>query len=174
MKNFGMPTMAIEGAPVINIGGAVSTGPEAGDYHILVTDAALGKSKSERPNLQLELTVKDDPNHAAKEGKKLTKMFQSLPQDSDDEDKRKVMQGMLKRLVYDGFGVKWPTEPKALDPRIFVGKKAWIRLAKKKNEQTGEDRSEVVAVALTQDKLPASKGAQTGPVDGKAAGSRRR
>ena len=163
--------MAIEGAPTINVGGAVSNGAEPGDYHVIISDAALGTSKTGRPNLQLELTVKDDPNHVAKEGKKLTKMFQSLAQASDDEDKVKTMNGMLKRMVFDGLGVKWPTEPKPLDPRVFAGKKAWVRLDRKKNEQTGEDRSEVIAIALTADKLPAKKGV---PTIAAAAGSRRR
>ena len=165
--------MAIEGAPSINIGGAVSTGPEPGDYSVLITDAAVGASSTGRPNLQLEFTVKDDPNHVAKNGKKLTKMFQSLPQGSDDEEKVKTMQGMLKRLVYDGLGVKWPTEPKPLDPRQFAGKKCWVRLAKKKQEGRDE-RTEVVAIALTQDKLPLLKGAPAGSPNGTKEGSRRR
>ena len=155
--------MAIEGAPQILIGGAVSTGPAKGDYHIIVSDASLGTSSTSRPNLQLELTVKDDPNHTAKEGKKLTRMFQSLPQDGDDEEKVKTMQGMLKRLVYDGFGVKWPAEPKPIDPRIFLGKTAFVRL----DQKPGDDRTNVVAVAHALDKLPVRKGTPTGPVNGK-------
>lgn len=156
--------MAITGAPQILVGGAVSNGPALGDYHIIVSDAQLGESKtSGRGQLVLELTVKDDPNNPSKEGKKLTKMFQSLPAEGDDPEKVKQMQGMLKRLVYDGFGVKWPAEPKPIDPRIFVGKPAWIRLDNRKNNQTGEERSQVVAVAQAQDKLPVRRG-ETGNV----------
>lgn len=165
--------MAIEGAPVINIGGAVSTGPEPGDYAVIISDAAIGKSGTGRPNLQLEFTGKDDPNHPAKDGKKVTKMFQSLADVSDDADKVKTMNGMLKRLVFDGLGVKWPAEPKPLDPRVFAGKKCWIRLEKKKQEGRDE-RTEVVAIALTQDKLPVKKGAPTTNGTGTNGASRRR
>lgn len=154
--------MAIEGAPQILVGGAVSTGPASGDYHVICSDAATGISSTGRPNLQLELTVKNDDNHAAKNGKKLTRMFQSLPGSGDDDEKVKQILGMVKRLAYDGFGVKWPAEPKPIDPRIFVGKTAFVRLAQK----PGDDRTNVVAVAASLEKLPVMKGAEAKPVNG--------
>ena len=167
--------MAIAAPDSIFIGGAVSTGPASGDYHVIIEDAQLGTSSKGRGSLNFDLVVRDDPNHQAKEGKKLTKMFNSLADSkTDDEDKMKMMNGILKRQVFDGFGVKWPTEPKALDPRIFVGKTAWIRLAPKKNPNTGEERTQVVAVAQTPDKLPVNKTTAEPAGGGKAAGSRRR
>jgi len=150
--------MAIAAPDSIFVGGAVSTGPAPGDYHVIIEDAAVGTSTSGRGSLNFDLVVKDDPNHAAKEGKKLTKMFNSLADPAqDDEEKQKVMNGILKRQVYDGFGIKWPTEKKALDHRQFIGKTAWIRLAPRLNPKNGETRTQVVAVAQTADKLPVNK-----------------
>lgn len=167
--------MAIAAAPdTAFAGGPVSTGPAPGDYHVVIQDAQNGVSGSGRPSLNFDLVVKDDPNHPAKNGKKLTKMFNSLgsAEHGDDEDKLKMMAGILKRQVYDGFSVPWPKERKPIDPRIFIGKEAWVRLATQKNPKTGEDRSQVVAVAQTLDKLPVSRGTPTSGNDTKP--SRRR
>lgn len=158
--------MAIEGAPQILVGGAVNSGPVEGDYHVIVSEASIGTSKTGRPNLQLELTVKDDQDHVAKNGKKLTRMFQSLPQPGDDGEKVKDMQGFLKRIVYSGLGIKWPTEGKPLDPRIFVGKTAYARLAKK---TPTDEFANIVAMAPTREALPVKKGIPTGPVAGNGA-----
>ncbi len=167
--------MAIAAPDSFFVGGAVSTGPASGDYHVIIEDASLGSSSSGRGSLNFDLVVKDDPNHPAKEGKKLTKMFNSLADPkTDDEEKIKVMNGILKRQVYDGFGIKWPTDKKALDARQFIGKTAWIRLAPRTNPKTGEARTQVTAVAQTADKLPVNKTTGEPAADLKAGGRSRR
>lgn len=151
--------MAITGASdAVLVGGEVSSGPAKGDYRVEVTDAKLGESKDKtRKMLLLTLTVKDDPNHSAKNGKKLTTWRQPLPAPGkDDADKLKTMQGILKRSVYEGLGVKWPETAKALDPRIFMNKVAFVRI----DDRTGSDgktRTDVVACAVSADKLPAPR-----------------
>ena len=166
--------MPIAAPESVFYGGPVSTGPTEGDYHVVIADASLGTSSKGRPQLVLDLIVKDDPNHASREGKRLMKHFQSLADPAqDDEEKVKVMNGMFKRLLFEGFGLKWATENKALDARMFVSKTAWVRIAKKLNPQNGEERAQVVAAALTPDKLPVNK-STTEPANGKAIGARSR
>ena len=78
-----------------------------------------------------------------------------FPHPSDDKDKVETMLGMLKRKLYDGFGLPWPKDSKKFDPRIFQNKEVFVWLAKgKPNEETGEARVEVQNYALTADKLP--------------------
>jgi len=158
------------------VGGEVYNGPGLGDYHVVVSDAQLGETnKKDRKQLILELTVKGDPNHASMEGKKLTKMWQSFPNKDDDDQKRKQMLGIIKRQVYEGFGLPWPKESKALDPRIFVGKEAWVRFGERKDKE-GKMRQNITHVVQKAENLPKGNGVPAGKTE-KAAGtasSRRR
>ena len=156
--------VGITGAPeVMMVGGAVSTGgAKPGIYRCIVTDAATGMSKGDeekgrppRPFVELEFAGKGDPEHPTKEGKKVTKQKFYGASGSDDPDKKKMMNGMLKRSVYDGLGLKWPTEGKALDPRIFVKKECFIAIGlSKADAETGDQRPEVQAIAIERAKLP--------------------
>lgn len=171
--------MAIPTGSSTLVGGAYSSGgPELGDYNIVVTDASEGEAKtSGRKQLVLELSVKGDPNHPGKEGKKLITMRQNLPAESDEPDKVKTINGMLKRMCYDGFGVKWPTEPKPLDPRIFVGKTAAVRLDKREGTDASGKTTEftnVVAVAQSLDGLPKPKAPKAAATNAKSAAASRR
>lgn len=145
------------------IGGKFSSGPAEGVYHVQVTETGKDKSKGDpaknkpqRPFLALTLTVTaKDKIHASKKGKKLTVDRSYFPHPSDDTDKIETMLGMLKRKLYDGFGLAWPKDSKKFDPRVFANKEAFVWLAKgKPNEETGEARVEVQAYAQTPDKLP--------------------
>lgn len=166
--------MAITAAPdSVLVGGEVYNGPELGDYHIVVSDASMGETnKKDRKQLILEFTVKDDTNHTSMEGKKLTKMWQSFPNAADDDRKRKTMLGILKRQVYEGFGLPWPKEPKALDPRIFVGKTAWVRFGERKDKE-GKLRQSITHIVQKLEQLPKGNGVPAGKTE-KAAGVPRR
>lgn len=156
----------------VKFGGEFSNGPAKGQYHVIVSDAQIGAAKSSgRPNITLDIFVKNDPGHPNKEGKRLQKLFQSLPMESDDADKRKSMRGMVKRLCYDGFGVEYPTEEKDLDPRVWIGKTAWVLVGDQK-DQSGQLRTGIVAVAQKQEQLPLPKGA-TSTIPPKNGGRRR-
>lgn len=162
--------MAVQAAPdAAFVGGEVYNGPELGDYHVIVSDSAMGETnKKDRKQLILELTVKDDPNHTAMEGKKLTKMWQSFPNAADDDRKRKTMLGIIKRQVYEGFGIPWPKDSKPLDPRIFTGKSAWVRFGERKDKE-GKIRQNITHVVQKQDQLPKGNGVPAGKTE-KAAG----
>ena len=67
--------------------------------------------------------------------------------------------------MFDGFGLKWPTEAKPFDPRNLQGKEAWILIAPRKDDK-GETRNQVVAVVQDKAKLPQLKGADTKPSTG--------
>ena len=168
--------MAINAAPdAVMVGGEVYNGPELGDYHVIVSDASLGETnKKDRKQLILELTVKDDPSHVSMEGKKLTKMWQSFPNAGDDDRKKKTMLGIIKRQVYEGFALAWPKELKAFDPRIFVGKTAWVRFGERKDKE-GKMRQNITHVVQKLEQLPKGNGVPAGKTE-KAAGvpSRRR
>lgn len=150
---------AITGAPDTLIGGAYSSGPSSGVYHVEVTDAQKTEAKTGRNMASLELTVKNDANHPSMEGKVLCTLRQSLPMPGDEEESSKKMQGMIRRMLYLGFGVAWPDKPKAFDPRIFVGRAAYALIAPKKN-QNGEERNDVIAIAQEAAQLPTPKIAQ--------------
>lgn len=162
--------MAISAAPdAAFVGGEVYNGPELGDYHVIVSDASLGETnKKDRKQLVLELTVFNDPKHTAMEGKKLTKMWQSFPCAADDEQKRKVMLGIIRRQVYEGFGKPWPKESKAFDPRIFLGCEAWVRLGERTDKE-GKKRQQVTHVVQKLENLPKGNGVPAGKTE-KAAG----
>lgn len=166
--------MAINGAPdAVLVGGEVYNGPELGDYHVIVSDAQMGETNNkERKQLILEFTVKDDPNHTSMEGKKLTKMWQSFPNEKDDDRKKKTMLGILKRQVYEGFGLPWPKEPKALDPRIFAGKTAWVRFGERTDKE-GKKRQNITHIVQKLEQLPKGNGVPAGKTE-KAAGVARR
>jgi len=156
--------MGITGAPeMMMVGGAVSTGgAKPGVYRVIVTEAAIGMSKGNealgkppRPFVELEFFGKGDAEHPTKEGKKVTKQKFYGACGSDDADKRKMMNGMLKRSVYDGLGLKWPTDNKPLDARIFVKKECFIAIGlSKADTETGDQRPEVQAIAVERAKLP--------------------
>lgn len=151
--------MAITGAPSFGGGGSFSAGgPEKGQYHCIVADATTGESKNGRPKLTLVFNVHNDPNHPAKQGKKLTTMFQYATMDTDEKDKADVMKGMLKRLVYDPFGLPWGAEFKPLDTRKLVGKEVWVLIGDNK-QADGTLRNGVVALSATQEGLPLPKAA---------------
>ena len=122
--------------------------------------------------------MKNDPNNPGKEGKKLTKVFQSLPMEGDEEDKILTMRGMVKRFLYDGFGIKWPEKETALDPRDWVGRAAWVQIGDQKGAD-GQPRAGVTHIAQTAEALPLPKKAAlaaTGPAKATAkpaAGARR-
>ena len=161
--------MAIEGAPddVITAGGSYSSGPAEGVYHVVVQEAARGESKSSsRPQLIIDLFGKDDQDHPAKQGKRVTKMYQSLSMKSDTKEKADTMRGMFKRLVFDGFGLKWPADDKPFDVRSLQGKEAWILIAPRKDDRDGSMRNQVVAIAQDKAKLPKLSGASTTPPAG--------
>ena len=160
--------MAINGAPdAIFLGGSYSTGPAEGVYHTVVHEATQGESKSSsRPQLVITFFGKDDPDHPAKQGKKVTTMYQSLPMDGDDKEKADIMRGMVKRLVFDGLGLKWSPEPKAFDVRSIVSKECWILIGPRKDDRDGSIKNQVVAIAQSKDKLPKLKGAPTTPPAG--------
>jgi len=156
--------MGITGAPeAMMVGGAVNTGgPAPGIYRVIVADAGIGitdgneaAGKAPRHYVELEFHGKGDPDHPAKDGKKITKQRFYGASSADDREKQKNMLGMLKRRVYDGLGVKWPTGESKLDARIFSKKEAFIAIApSKENPETGECRNEVQAIALKKEKLP--------------------
>lgn len=145
---------------VFTAGGTYSSGPSDGQYHVKVTDAQLGASSKGTPQMVLEFTVANDPNHPAKEGKKLTKKFITLgpadPTAADAAEKMEKIKGMMKRFLFDGFGMKWPESDKPQDPRDWVGKSVWVQVAK----VAGRDgpRADIVAIAQTQEGLPVVKG----------------
>lgn len=147
--------MAIGNPVVMKVGGAVSSGPEAGIYHVEITDAALGtSSKKGTPYVELQFTVRDDPDHEAKEGKNLLKQRFYGPGADADEAKAQTMMGMLKRGIFKGFGVPWPKEGVNLDARKFVGKKAFVLVAKERKPQDPDDaRMEVQRISTERARL---------------------
>ncbi len=167
--------MSVAGLPTM--GGDFSSATTAkGVYRVKVEDASIAEASTGRPQITMQLVVSKDPNHAAKEGKKLTKIFQSLPTGEDDADKRLMMKGMIKRMLFDGFAIPWPKEEKPLDPRKWVGKEAWVLIGDRKGKN-GEMQTGVVAVAQEADKLPAVKtdvSTGTGGETAKAGAARRR
>lgn len=155
--------MAITGAPeAMMVGGAVNSGgPAAGIYRIVVADASTGMSKGDeakgklpRHYIELEFHGKGDPDHPAKDGKKVTKQKYYGTASNDDAEKRKDMLGMLKQRLYNPFNVKWPSAGAAVDARIFVKKEAFIVIAPGKANEEGETRNEVQAIAQKKEKLP--------------------
>lgn len=153
--------MAIGAPAVMKVGGVVSSGPAAGLYHVEVTESALGVSSAKgTPYIELTLTVKDDPDHEAKEGKTLLKQRFYGPGEHHDAEKAETMQGMLKRGIFKGFGVAWPKENGVLDARKFAGKAAWVLVAKERKPQDPADaRMEVQRISQDKTKLEAAAAA---------------
>lgn len=151
--------MAIGSPVVMKVGGAVSTGPQAGIYHVQVTEATLGTSKQKgTPYIELTFSVKDDPDHASREGKKLMNQRFYGPGEHHDEATALTMQGMLKRGIFRGFNVPWPKEGVNLDARKFVGKTAWVLVAQEKKPQDpNEPRMEVQRIAQEKSALESAK-----------------
>lgn len=139
----------------MKVGGAVASGPAAGLYHVEVTEASLGtSSKAGTPYIELAFTVKDDPDHEAKEGKMLLKQRFYGPGEHHDAEKALTMMGMLKRGIFKGFGVAWPKDEAALDARKFAGKAAWVLVAKERKPQDPQDaRMEVQRISQDKTKL---------------------
>lgn len=149
-------------------GGEVSSfSIEDGNYHVKVEDAGNGQSdNTQRGHTWAQLVVHNDPNHAAREGKKLMKMFVNFPMPDDPEDKAKIMRGFRKRLIYDGFGFDWPkkTETKPFDPRKLIGREAWVQIRTDK-----DGKSNVYAVAQDIENLPKLKKAAIDPATAAAS-----
>lgn len=153
---IGKPTAMMVGGPT-NSGGLPK-----GIFHVVVTGASIdstegneAEKKPPRPYIELEFTVhKDDPNKA-KAGKRLGKQRFYGAAESDDEEKKKDMNGMLRSRVFDGLNVKWPTDSKALDERAFLKKEGYVAVAPgKPNPDTGVSRNEIQAIAQKREKLP--------------------
>lgn len=149
-------TKEIEGLFIV--GGEYSSGfhIDAGNYHVKVKDASNGETKSgDRGRLNIELMYFNDPNHAAKEGKTLIKTGQNYASPNDDADKKKMMNGFLKRLIFDGFGLEWPKAGKAFDPRLLVGREAWVQI-RPQGADAGEfaGSPQLYAVAQNVEDLP--------------------
>lgn len=145
------------------VGGATNAGGlQKGIWHVVISDASIdstdgneAEKKPPRPYIELEFTVHKDDANKARAGKKLGKQRFYGAAESDDAEKKKDMNGMLRSRVFDGFNVKWPTESKALDARAFLKKEAFIVVAPgKPNPDTGVSRNEVQAIAQKREKLP--------------------
>jgi hypothetical protein len=162
--------MAIGTPAAMIIGGATSSGPTKGIYHVEVTDAALGTSKKKgTPFIELTLTVKDDPDNKAKEGKTLLKQKFYGPSAEHDAEKAAVMLGMLRRGIFKGFNIPWPKAGTALDARKFLGKSAFVLVDKENNPQDPDDvRMEVKRISPERNKL---EGAVKADVDAPEAGT---
>lgn len=141
----------------MKVGGAVSNGPKDGIYRAVVADVSVDVAKkSGRPYIALEFHGSKDPEHPSLNGKKiLTGKFYGAS-DSDDPEKVKQMNGMLKSRLFRGFGIPWPKEFKEFDPRVFLKKEVYIVVGKGKPNEQGESYAEVKAIALKKDQLPKS------------------
>lgn len=166
------------------IGGAFSSGgPQKGAYHVKVSDAQVCEAKEvkeeegrtqKRLGYALQFDVYDDPNHPAKNGKKLTKEQFWLPDAEDDDDKRKTMNGMLKRGPFDGLGVRWPEKEEEFDPRDFIGKTGYVLVDEQEDKRDNSMRTRVVAIRQDPSKLPKlkeAKAAAGGKSDEKKGGA---
>ncbi|TAL42365.1 MAG: hypothetical protein EPN91_08275 [Salinibacterium sp.] len=150
--------MAINAAPdaFFSAGGDTISGPEADDYHCIVSDASRGMSADgTKAQLILEFTVKDDKNHPAMEGKKLSKAWFTWPAAADSETDKKKALGRLKRMLYEGLGVPWPKEAKPVDPRSFSTKEAFVRIGTTTNKKTGKSFTGVTHIVQDPKKFPA-------------------
>ncbi len=146
-------------------GGKTSSGTPKGVYHIVVTESGTDQSagdanatppKPQRGCIVLTLAVtKKDKLNVSKQGKKLMQDRTYFGAKEDDEDKFAMMQGMVKKKLYAGFNLPWPKDGKKVDPRIFQNKEAFIWVDKgSKPDENGDFRTQVQAVAVTEDKLP--------------------
>lgn len=162
--------MAIGSPAVMKVGGAVSTGPAAGIYHVQVTESSIGTSSQKgTPYIELTFTVKDDPDHESREGKKLLTQRFYGPGEHHDADTAKTMMGMLKRGIFKGFGVAWPKDESNLDARKFVGKTAWVLVAaERKPRDPNEPRMEVSRISQEKDALEKVKDADEKAPEAKA------
>lgn len=146
-------------------GGKTSSGTPKGVYHVVVTETGVDQSEGDpkatppKPPrgcivLTLNVTKKDKLN-VSKQGKKLLQDRTYFGAKGDDEDKFAMMQGMAKNKLYAGFDLPWPKDGKKVDPRIFQNKEAFIWVAAgSKPDDKGEFRTQVQAIATTEDKLP--------------------
>lgn len=149
------------GAPaVLRAGGATRSGPPKGIYAVEVTQATSGAStKKGTPYLELEFTVKNDEHNPSREGKKLLSQRFYFPHPEADPEKAETMKGMLKRSIFKGLNVPWPKEDKSIDPRQFVGKKAFVLLDFEKPQEGRESdelRMEVKRITQDRSKLEAA------------------
>lgn len=168
--------MAIQntgGAEVeLTYGGKTSSGPARGVYHIKVVEHEKGmsqgdpnavdkktgkkKPKPPRPFLGLALEVtKKDKFHPSKVGKKLLTDKTYFAVASDETDKREMMAGMVKRKLFDGFGIPWSKDAKKLTGQLFIDKEAyvWVDLGKDEGDGT-ERRTQIQAISQDITKLP--------------------
>lgn len=166
VRSYKMP---ITGAPenIIAVGGLTSQGPAKGIYKAIVNESVLGKpsNKTGRIPLVLDLFVKGDSNHPEKEGKRLEKYRQWLPMASDDKEKKALMNGMLKRQIFDAFEIPWLKDEKSnFDARILTGKTAYVLIGDVKQED-GSFRNGVTHMAPTLEKLPQPKTTDAEPAN---------
>lgn len=139
----------------VKIGGATSSGPKDGVYRAVVADVGLDVArKSGRPYIALEFHGKGDTEHPSQNGKKILTAKFYCASESDDADKVKQMNGMLKSRLFRGFGIPWPKEFKDFDPRVFLKKEVFIVVGKGKPNEQGDSYAEVKAIALKKDQLP--------------------
>ena len=160
--------MAIEntgGADVELIaGGKTSSGVKRGVYHIVVAEVGKGLSegdakakppKPKRPFIALTLNVtKKDKLNVSKHGKKLLTDKTYFACKEDDREKQEMMSGMVKRKLYDGFGITWSKDAKKVDERVFANKEAYVWVDFGKADDSGEARTQVQAVSADITKLP--------------------
>jgi hypothetical protein len=138
------------------VGGSTSSGRK-GVFRAVVTDAGLDTAKkSGRPYIALEFTGKGDTENPSANGKKLITGKFYTAMESDDADKVKTMNGMLKSRLYRGFGVPWPKDGKQVDPRIFLKKEVFVVIGPGNPNEQGDSYPEVKAIALKKDQLPKS------------------
>lgn len=155
------------------MGGAYSSGPAKGVYRGIVQEAAIADTQSGGKKLSLTIFGKNDPDHPDKEGKKLFTFSQTFPSANQPAETQSLVKGIWKRLIYDGFGLKWSTEAKPFDQRQLVGKEAFFLVDEKKQADKSM-RNDVVAIALEKDKLPQKTNRSTGTVTEAPKGGRAR
>lgn len=158
-----------EGMPSLTLGGAYSGGgPPIGVYHTKVVDAQPTISDTKRMGVKVKFEVFEDPQHPAKNGKPLSTETWWLPKpppegqeagpDDDDEDKVKLMRGMFKRALFDGFKIDWPKDPNApLEPRKWVNRKCYVLVDETQDKRDGSVRNRIVAITQDPKDLPKPK-----------------
>lgn len=171
------------GAPeTLMVGGTTSSGPTPGIYRVKVAEVNTGTSKKKgTPFIELDLHGCKDPDHPAKEGKRIIKhqiylphpdlMKQAAEGDTEAIEKVQQLNGMTKR-AFKGYGVAFPKESKKFEPRQFMNKEVFIELAKGKANDDGDSRTEVSRVADKRESLEPSGGAQTEKAAAPAKGRR--
>src|SRR5574343_204928 len=151
--------MAIQntgGAEVeLTYGGKTSSGPARGVYHIKVVEHEKGMSQGDPNAVDKKTVKKKDKFHPSKVGKQLLTDKTYFAVASDETDKREMMAGMVKRKLFDGFGIPWSKDAKKLTGQLFIDKEAyvWVDLGKDEGDGT-ERRTQIQAISQDITKLP--------------------